>query len=189
MLKNWFLNIALALGGLAIFIWIVMLFLSWYTRHNVAVEVPNIKGQLIETAAQKLEDADLRYEIFDSVYNEDFKRNAVTEQDPPAGSKVKPDRIIYLSVNSLGKPKVKVPKLVDQSFTLAKALLKSQGLVLGNVEYRPDEIGDNLVIGQMYRGAPLPAGKMLEKGSVIDLVVATNRRGYKSDSTDISPEN
>ncbi|MBS3914545.1 MAG: PASTA domain-containing protein [Bacteroidetes bacterium] len=189
MLKNWLYNIGIAVVAALAFIWLIMLFLGWYTRHNVAVEVPNIKGQLLENAASKLEEADLRYEVYDSVYNEDFKKNAVTEQDPPAGSKVKPNRIIYLSINSLGKPKVKAPKLTDQSFTLAKALLKSQGLVLGHVEYRPDEIGDNLVIGQMYNGSPLPPGKLLEKGSKVDLVVAVNRRGHNVDTTAADGDN
>jgi beta-lactam-binding protein with PASTA domain len=188
MLKTWLFNIALAILGFLVLLWLVFLGLKFYTRHNVATEVPNIKGQLLETAAQKLEDADLRYEIYDSVYSDKFKKNAVTEQDPPAGSKVKPNRIIYLSINALGKPKVKVPKLVDQSFSLAKALLKSLGLTLGNVEYRPDAIGDNLVIAQMHNNQPVPPGKLLEKGSVIDLVVATNRRNHSlSDSADGDP--
>lgn len=180
MLKNWILNIGLAIAGGLIIIWLVFVSLNWYTRHNVHVNVPNVKGQKLEMAVEKLEDAGLRFEVYDSVYDEDFKPDAVTEQDPPAGSEVKPNRIIYLSVNSLAKPKVKMPKLVDQSFALSKVVLKNAGLVLGNVEYKYDEIGKNLVIEQLYQGTAVLPGKMLEKGSVIDLVVATDKR-YPSD--------
>lgn len=184
MLKNWLLNIALAAVAGLIVIWLIFIGLNWYTRHNVHVNVPNVKGQKMELAAEKLEEAGLRYEIYDSVYDEDYKPDAVTEQDPPAGSEVKPNRIIYLSVNSLAKPKVKMPKLIDQSFALSKAILRNAGLELGHVEYKYDEIGRNLVIQQLYQGVPVLPGKMLEKGSVIDLVVATDKRsGGHTDSS------
>lgn len=184
MLKNWILNIALAIAAILVAMWFIFMGLNWYTRHNDSVDVPNVKGQSVDEAAAKLENSGLRFEIYDSVYNEDFKKNAVTEQDPAAGSKVKHDRIIYLSVNSLGKPKVKMPKLVDQSLALSKAVLKNTGLELGHVEFKFDVIGNNLVMEQLYNGIPIPPGKMLDKGSVIDLVVATDKRsGSDSDST------
>lgn len=184
--KNLILNIALALLAAIVAIGLIFLGLNLYTRHNTTVEVPNIKGLDIEKAAQMLEDAGLRYEIYDSVYNEDFKKNAITEQDPEGLSLVKPNRIIYISINSLAKPKVKMPKLTDQSLALSKAMLKSAGLELGEISFVFDEIGNNLVIDQKYNGSTIPSGKMLEKGSVIDLVVATTRRnGGETDSSEL----
>lgn len=184
MRKNWFLNIGIAIVAIALVLWFVFIWMNWYTRHNEFIEVPALKGVAYEEAVQKLEDAGLRYEIYDSVYNADFKKNAITDQDPAAKAQVKPNRIIYLSINALAKPKVKMPKLVDQSITLSKAVLKNAGLVLGNVTYKFDDIGHNLVIAQLHNGQPIYPGKLLEKGSVIDLVVATNRRGVmEPDST------
>lgn len=183
MRKNWLLNIALAALCSAVLIWLTFLFMNWYTRHGEAVEVPNLKGINAELAREKLDEAGLKCEVFDSVYSADFKRDAVTEQDPPALAQVKPGRIIYITVNSLAKPKVKMPKLVDQSLTLSKSVLKNSGLVLGEVTFKYDEIGNNLVIEQLYKGTPVYPGKMLEKGSVIDLVVATNRRTQSEPDT------
>lgn len=182
MLKNWLLNIGLGLVALALLIWLTFLWMGWYTHHTVSIDVPNLRGINMEAAAEKLDEAGLRYEIIDSVYAPDLKKDAVTEQDPLPGSKVKPNRIIYLVVNSLGTPKVKIPRLVDMSFTLAKALLKSNGLVLGDVEYKYDEIGHNLVISQKMNGRDVPAGKLVEKGTKIDLVVATNDQGGGDDA-------
>ena len=86
-------------------------------------------------------------------------------------------------MNALGKPKVKMPKLVDQSFTLAKALLKTMGLELGTVMYTYDEIGHNLVMEQKMGGIDVPPGKLILKGSTIDLVVATNRKSVAPDDS------
>lgn len=188
MRKNLFINIALIFVALFLFLWLVFMGMGIYTRHNQSVTVPNLKGVKLDDAIAKLEDANLRYEIFDSVYNADFKKDAITEQDPESGNLVKPGRIIYLSVNSLAKPKVKMPKLIDQSFALSKAVLKSVGLELGEVTFKYDEIGNNLVMEQLYNGSSIPPGRQIEKGSKIDLVVATNRRAGgepTSDSTDI----
>jgi beta-lactam-binding protein with PASTA domain len=174
MLKNWLLNIGLGLIALAVLIWIGLVSLGFYTRQNVSVEVPNLKGVDIQEAEMKMKEAGLRLEISDSVYSEDIKKGAITEQDPRPGDKVKPNRIIYVVLNGLDKPKVKMPMLVDQSLTLAKAILKSNGLVLGTVKFIPDDIGNNLVLTQSIDGHDVPAGKMIEKGTQVDLVVAQN---------------
>lgn len=189
MHKNLLLNLLLAAVASLLALWLIFMGLNFYTRHNESVDVPNVKGEKIETAIEKIENAGLRYEIFDSVYSDDFKKNAITEQDPDPGSKVKPGRIIYLTLNSLDVPMVKVPKLTDQSLALTKAMIKSAGFKLGEITYKHDAIGNNLVIEQLHNGDHIPPGKMLEKGSVIDLVVATTSlQGNPSadDSTDIN---
>jgi beta-lactam-binding protein with PASTA domain len=173
MRKNLLINLLLAAVASLLALWLIFMGLNFYTRHNESVDVPNVKGEKIETAIEKIENAGLRYEIFDSVYSDDFKKNTITEQDPDPGSKVKPGRIIYLTLNSLDVPMVKVPKLTDQSLALTKAMIKSAGFKLGEITYKHDAIGNNLVIEQLHNGDHIPPGKMLEKGSVIDLVVAT----------------
>lgn len=183
MLKNWIFNIGLSIVAIAIFLWLTFIFMNIYTHHNENIDVPNLKGININEAMSQLEEKELRWEIIDSVYSEDFKKNAITEHDPSGGSKVKSNRIIYLTVNALGRPKVKMPKLVDQSFTLAKALLKTMGLELGTVMYTYDEIGHNLIMEQKMGGIDVPPGKLILKGSTIDLVVATNRKSVAPDDS------
>ena len=81
--------------------------------------------------------------------------------------------------------------LVDQSLTLAKVLIKNNGLELGNIEYVYDEIGNNLVTKQQINGMEVPAGKMITKGTRIDLVVVKNQSdgAENNDSTAIAPDN
>lgn len=184
MNKNLLYNIGLGIMATALFVVLIFLWLGWFTRHNVAIQVPNTVGMNIEEALEKLDDAGLRYEISDSVYVENQKKDAITEQDPAPGSSVKPNRIIYLVLNSLAKPKVKVPMLVDQSLNLATVLIKNSGLEVGNIEYKYDEIGNNLVVTQSINGMEVPAGKMVTKGTRIDLLVIKNQRNEEaSDST------
>lgn len=190
MNKNLFFNIGLGIVATGVFILLLFLWMNWFTNHNVAVKVPSLVGMNLQEATEKLDDEGLRFEIIDSVYLENYKRDAVTEQDPSAGSDVKPNRIIYLVVNALDKPKVKMPMLVDQSLTLVKVLIKNNGLELGNIEYVYDEIGNNLVTKQQINGMEVPAGKMITKGTRIDLVVVKNQSdaAENNDSTAVDSD-
>lgn len=182
MNKNWFFNIGLGIAATGVFMLLLFLWMNWFTNHNVAIKVPNLVGLNMQEAIEKLDEEGLRYEITDSVYLDNMKKDAVSEQDPVAGSDVKPNRIIYIVVNALDKPKVKMPMLVDQSLTLAKVLIKNNGLELGNIEYVYDEIGNNLVTKQSINGSEVPAGKMITKGTRIDLVVIKNQSENSADS-------
>jgi beta-lactam-binding protein with PASTA domain len=182
MNKNWFFNIGLGIAATGVFMLLLFLWMNWFTNHNVAIKVPNLVGLNMKEAIEKLDEEGLRYEITDSVYLDNMKKDAVSEQDPVAGSDVKPNRIIYIVVNALDKPKVKMPMLVDQSLTLAKVLIKNNGLELGNIEYVYDEIGNNLVTKQSINGSEVPAGKMITKGTRIDLVVIKNQSENSADS-------
>jgi len=195
MRKKWGINLLLGAGFIGVLLLLLFLWLSFFTRHGVQVEVPNIKGMTLEKAAALLEENDLRFEVSDTIYEERLKPNAVAEQNPVAGSGVKPGRIIYLKVNASGKPMVNMPNLVDKSFTLSKALLRNYGLELGEVTYKYNEYSHNLVIQQFYRGDSITPNRRIEKGSVIDLWVTTNKKQFAPDSllTDsitefISPE-
>lgn len=171
-------------GLFVILLWAVFIWINWYTNHGEETTVPNLKGINFNQATAKLDEANLRYVVFDSIYNPELKKDAVSDQDPMQGSLVKPNRIIYLTVNSLSKPTVKMPKLVDQSFNLSKMLLKKAGLELGEVYFKYDEIGHNLVLEQTIKGKNVPAGKQLDKGTSIDLLVSTNRKNIISDTAE-----
>lgn len=182
MRKKWGINLLLGAGFIGVLVLLLFLWLGFYTRHGVQVEVPNIKGMTLEKASAALEERDLRFEISDTVYEERLKPNAVVEQNPVAGSGVKPGRIVYLKVNASGKPMVNMPNLVDKSFTLSKALLKNYGLQLGEVTYKYNEYSHNLVIQQFYDGDSIAQNRRIERGSVIDLWVTTNKKQYAPDS-------
>jgi len=183
-------NIVAAICVVGLLIFSVYLGLSWYTKHDVRIKVPTIIGKTISDAEAELSQLGLSVKIIDSVYNEKADAFSIIEQIPAANEEVKPDRAIYVIINSGNKPKVKMPKLIDQSLTLSKAVLKNNGLVLGNVSYSYDEIGNNLVISQTINGREIPPGSLISKGTVIDLVVISNNKEQfpESDSLNVNDQ-
>lgn len=182
--KNWLYNIGAGIGVLSIVIFTVYLGLGWYTKHDVKIKVPTLVGKTVSDAEVQLKQLGLTVKIIDSVYNEQAEAFSIIEQIPAANEEVKPDRAIYVVINSGNKPKVKMPKLIDQSLTLSKAVLKNNGLVLGNVSFSYDEIGNNLVISQLINGKEIAPGTLLNKGTIIDLVVISNNKDQFPDVMD-----
>jgi len=182
--KNWFYNIGAAIVVLGVLIFTVYLALGWYTKHDVKIPVPNVVGQTVSNAEIMLENEGLTVKIIDSVYNEKAEPFSIIEQIPAAGNEVKPGRAIYVVINSGNKPKIKMPKLVDQSLTLATAVLKNNGLVIGEISYSYDEIGNNLVISQKINGREIQPGTLLTKGTRIDLVIISNDKDKFPDAID-----
>lgn len=182
--KNWFYNIGSALVVFGILIFTVYLALGWYTKHDVKIPVPNVVGQTVSNAEIMMQNEGLTVKIIDSVYNEKAEPFSIIEQIPAAGNEVKPGRAIYVVINSGNKPKIKMPKLVDQSLTLATAVLKNNGLVLGEISYSFDEIGNNLVVSQKINGREVQPGTLLTKGTRIDLVIISNDKDKFPDAID-----
>jgi eukaryotic-like serine/threonine-protein kinase len=65
----------------------VLLFGGWswlrlYTRHGVAMRVPELQGLTLEEATVMLEKRDLRALVIDSVYTDDLPKGSVVDQDP-----------------------------------------------------------------------------------------------------------
>ena len=109
------LNILAAIVLVAVVCFVVFLRLDVYTRHGEAVEVPNLTGLYVEEAELLLKDSNLSYEIIDSVYIRSRRGGEIAEQAPAAGTKVKKNRKIYITVNSKQRKMVMVPNLVGES--------------------------------------------------------------------------
>jgi len=187
--KNWMYNILAALGVVSILIFTVYLGLGWYTKHDVRIKVPSLLGKTVSDAEAELSKLGLSVKVIDSVYNETSEAFSIVEQIPSANEEVKPDRAIYVIINSGNKPKVKMPKLIDQSLTLSKAVLKNNGLELGKVSYSYDEIGNNLVVSQTINGREIAPGTLINKGTVVDLVVISNNKDQFPEVDSLKNEN
>jgi len=170
--KKIILHFAIALVSTIIAIWLLNQWMHSYTRHGEEVIVPKIREMRLDKAVAILEEQGFRYIVIDSVYKDNLKKMDIAEQDPAPGSLVKKGRTIYLIINSLGKPKVPMPKLVNVSISLAKVLIKNSGLKLGQIETKKTLMGDGLVLQQFIRGDTIPVGKMVEKGSTVNLLVS-----------------
>jgi len=147
-----------------------LIVLRHYTHHGEMLPVPDVTGMMKEEAGKLLESNKMRWQLSDSVYVNSVVPGAVVSQSPEPGSKVKENRNIFLIVNAKAPEKVKMPNVVDLSFRQAKATLESQGLMVGQLFFKPD-IAKEYVLKQLYRGQEIRRGTEIIKGSEIDLVL------------------
>ena len=157
----------------AIVIFISIGLSSWlatFTHNGESISVPDLRGQKINKMENFLADKHLQYKIIDSLFDLTKSPGTILEQDPAPNSKVKENRTIYLTVNSLHPPNVKMPNLIDVSYRQAEAILQSFGLLVGQLIYHPD-LAKNAVLEQRFKGSGIKPGTTLPKGSKIDLVL------------------
>src|SRR6188508_1766370 len=100
-------------------------YLPAITNHGETITVPNIDGMKLEQLEEFLVTRNLRYEVNDSSYTEKYPPLTVLKQYPSAGSEVKENRVIYISLNRIIPPIVPMPNLVDGSLINAEVQLKS----------------------------------------------------------------
>lgn len=175
--KTFFKQLGLAVAALLLVIFLTMQWLKSTTNHGEFIKVPDLKGKTMETVKIELEDNDLVMEIQDSAnYNPKYPKFSVIEQYPKAGTQVKEDRKIYLTLNPSGYRKVAVPNIVRRTFRQAKPTLETLGFEVGNVTYI-DDIGKDEVISIKYKGETIKAGKLLPLTSKIDVVLGNGKRG------------
>ena len=166
-------NLIWALIYVAVLIAGVTVGLSLLTNHNKEIEVPDFTTLSVEESARIAEIEGIRVEVTDSVYVRRMEKGAVFSQNPVAGSRVKKNRLIRLTINAVNAKQVSMPNLVGYSMRQAKAELSSKGLTLGKLKYVND-MATNNVLKQQYRGADIKSGTMIDSGSEIDLVVGLN---------------
>jgi len=151
-------------------VYITLLYVDSYTNHNQAVIVPEVKGLQVEEAAPYFGRNFLRYTVIDSVYSKDAKPGAIVELTPEANSKVKRNRIVYITVNARTEETVSVPGVADMSYRQAYALLKSRGFANVEIKYVTSEFRD-LAICVEHNGKALDEGARLPLSSKIVLVL------------------
>ncbi len=182
-------DVALHLGIIiSIFVLFVLAFfyiyLPYTTNHGQTVSVPDLKGMPLEKVDEFLSDRDLEYIVDDSTYDPRAQPLTVHSQDPAPNAKVKQGRKIFLTINAKNPPMVKMPKLINRSFTNAQSELESYGLLFGKAVYKPD-IQVNMVLEQRYKGQEIAEGSPVPKGSVIDLVVGDGLGNQEFDMPDL----
>jgi beta-lactam-binding protein with PASTA domain len=152
---------------------IVLQQLKSYTHHGEAYPVPDFTGLTIDEIEATAQQAQLKYEIIDSMHFDGANPGAVVEQVPEPGFKVKKNRIVFLTINSTVPEKVVLPKLTDISFRQALGLMENCGLKPGKITYQPSEY-NNLVINVEQDSKILNQGDIVQKGSSIDLIIGSN---------------
>ena len=168
--------------GLAALVTVLLavLVLQWLkssTQHGEFVEVPDLSKRSVMEMHEVLSVSGLRYEVVDSAnFDPEYPRFSVIEQNPPAGSKVKENRKIYVTVNPSGYKKVSVPDIIQVTRRNATSMLRAVGLEVSEVTYI-DELGKDMVYRIRYQGQYIKPGDKLPRTSRIELVCGNGTVG------------
>ena len=145
-------------------------FIDFYTLHGEEVEVPKITGVSEQIAYSKLKALGLKAEVRDTGHAHKAAPFEVLEQSIKPGTKIKPGRTIYLTINSNGSKRIELPDLADNcSRREAEDKLKTLGFKLGATEFI---IGDpDWVYEVKVNGKTVKAGTRISVDLPITLVV------------------
>lgn len=152
---------AILIGALANFV-----IMPEYTNYNEGVTVPDVTKISLNDAQALLTDYRLRYEVLDRRANSAYPANYIIDQSPQPLQLVKPNRKVYLTVNTEVRPKAVVPKVVDLSFRNARIQLENYGFTLGTTSYESNRFR-NTVLKQS-----LTPGDTVDRGASINLVIS-----------------
>ena len=188
--KTFFIQLAVAFGIIIGLMLLLLQYIKFSTNHGEEITVPSVAKLTVEQAEEKLDAADLEYVLLDTTdYNSDYPKFSVVKQDPLAGAKVKSGRKIYIKINSSGFTAVRIPNLIEQTLRQAEPSLKSIGLEVGEISYKP-YIGKDMVLKMSQNGKELKPGDKVLKSSKIDLVVGDGKVGFEEETdTTATPQN
>ena len=172
--KYFWLNILGMILFIVIAIYATMKGLDIYTQHGKGVPVPNVKGMQLDEAEMLLRNQDLDIVVIDSSYISEYPSGAIVEQNPNVGSRVKKDRLSYVTINSSNAPQRAIPDVIDNcSLREAQAKIGAAGFILGENEYIQGE--KDWVYGIKYRGRQLASGEKVPIGATLILVVGDDK--------------
>ncbi len=155
--------ISMVLLFVACFAWAFFSFGNFWSSENVYV--PNVVGKPVEAAQSALQKMNLKVSI-DEIASDDVPAGEVISQTPNAGSSVKTQRIIHLTVSKGGNAML-IPDLKGLTLDQAKERLEKLNLSLGAVENGNDPNEPSEVI---ISQSPEP-GTKTSKGSHINIVI------------------
>lgn len=151
-------------------VWITLVVLDVWTGHGKYEVVPNLHGLSYVQAQKALLATGLRAELSDSVYDNATAPGTVLEQSPRAKTKVKPNRVVYLTINAFSPKLVTVPALTDMSLRQARSVLEGLGIKNVRETYVDSEYKD-LVLGAKFNGLQLKPGARIPATATVTIEV------------------
>ncbi|MCK9204465.1 MAG: PASTA domain-containing protein [Bacteroidales bacterium] len=181
--KKFLKHFLIAIGITVVLILITLQSLSWYTKHDEYIIVPDFRGIYVQDVTGNPDNRNYQFSVVDSIFDATKPKGTVLSQDPYPGSKVKKNRTIYLSITSFVPEKTPMPDLRDLTLRQAQSMLESSGLRLGKLIYIRS-FDEDAVQNQLFGGKPIKAGTMIDKGSMISLTVGMGAKAAELKQAD-----
>ena len=179
--KTFIKHIVLSVIVTIIITLIILKFLSFYTHHGEFYTVPDLTGKSFNEIIESDLTDNFVFIVTDSVHDASKPKGSIIAQDPYPETKVKRNRKVYLTVVAVLPEQVAMPNLIDLSQRQAVAMLETYGLKTAPFEYSLSDY-KNAVLDQKYRGAHIEPGLMINKGSLITLVLGKNKNDFDNET-------
>jgi len=176
--KKFYLHLLIIIAITLISLWLVLRFLSTYTRHDEVLIVPDFIGENYYDVDERYSET-FRFVLSDSVYKEGAEGGSIVQQDPLPGSKVKQGRRMYCVVVASNPEMTVMPNLRNLSLRQAIVLLQKNGLGVESLDY-VDFFAQNAVIEQYKDSEIIEPGTQLSKGTLISLKVGNGNNNAKT---------
>ena len=182
--NNMIVYLKYSAGTLAVlflmFIVIDNIVMPLYVNLGKEVNLPDVTQKSDTQAILELRNLGLKTGEIRQKYNSNHPEGTVLLQNPVAGTRVKSDRAIELTV-SLGDQKVKVPNLINLSPRDAELRLQQLNLIKGEEYYNFfDDYHEGIVIDQSF-----VTGTEVTKGTIIDITVSLGLESKEFDMPDV----
>ncbi len=181
-------HILLIIATTILLLYLITWILSIYTKHGQFVVMPNYVGKSLSEAKKLIKNTDFDLIVKDSIYDIKKTKGSIFSQEPPAKTKVKKDRKVYVTIVAYGGKKVPMPSLIDLSLRQATQVIENHRLKLGKIIYEPSQF-NNAVLEQKINNQKIDENTMIEEGSVITLVVGKNDMQTEEDENENENEN
>lgn len=155
------------------------------TGHDQRVVVPPVIGTSVDEAIAELDGVGLRPMVVDTIYSDGCLPGEVIEQLPEGNLPVKPNRIVYLTINAFDVQKVSFPDVIQWSSRQAQSHLRELRFVADSILFEPYEFDDlvlkvtdmsgrkEMVVGDQY---PIRTHVILHVGSTQTAVEGENEK-------------
>lgn len=180
--KTFFKHLAIAIGILIIFVFVLLKYLDFKTNHGEEIAVPDLSKMQVNIAKEKLEALGLELILLDTVdFRNDMPPYSIVEQDPKATNTVKSGRKIYVKVNAGEYDDVTLPTLKGKTYRQVSANIKSLGLKEGKITYKPHLAKDEVLL-VTQNGKTVKAGDKVKKNSTLDFVLGDGKEVYDEET-------
>lgn len=179
-------QILFIIGALLLLLFVIQMWLRFYTNHGQKLDLPKFIGLNLDKATELADDKNFELVVVDSVFIVGKKGGIVTDQNPKAGSLVKENRKIYITVTKYETETVKVadlPSMYGNAFDQKKTELKYRDITCVIKDYVYDPGEPNHILEVYYNGELIISkdGKkddiQIAKGGTLECIVTRKDGG------------
>ena len=182
-------NLLMVVATGFVILWLVLLFLDYWTMHGATAVVPQVKHKSYAEAKSILMTNKLGIEISDSIYDRTLAPGTIVESWPKAGAIVKEGRQVYVTITAFSPKQVTIsmPLTGNVSSRQAMSYLRGIGITDVRLVYVPSEFPD-LVMGARYGDTPLAVGSVIPVTSTVTLEIGNGPAEEEVDTIDEAVE-